>query len=51
MRADRYMEGKVNVANFDSMIEEAAALPRMHGFAPSSEAMFSSAAARKVSYI
>ena len=47
VRADRYMEGKVNVSNFDSMIEEAAALPRLHGFAPTSASMFASAAARK----
>lgn len=47
IRADRYMEGKVNVANFDSMIEEAAALPRLHGFAPPTETLYANAAARK----
>ena len=31
VRADRYLQGKVDIASFDSMIEEAAALPRIHG--------------------
>lgn len=46
VRADRYLKGKVDIAYFDSMIEEAAALPRLHGFAPETSSLYSSAGAR-----
>ena len=46
-RADTELEGKVDLTQFDAMIEEAATLPRMHGFAPTSTSMFATAGARK----
>ena len=48
IRADRYMEGRVNISAFDAMVEEAAALPRIYGFAPSNAQLYPSVAARKV---
>ena len=47
VRADTDKDGKVTVAHFDNMIEEAAQLPRMYGYAPKSEDMFANAALRK----
>ena len=47
VRADKFRDGLVTKANFDSMIEEAAALPRLHGFAPTSASMYPSESARK----
>merc|ERR1711963_856132 len=40
-------DGRVTVAHFDDMIEEAAQLPRMYGYAPKSEDMFSNQDLRK----
>merc|ERR1712213_216033 len=47
VRADSDKDGRVTVAHFDDMIEEAAQLPRMYGYAPKSEDMFSNQALRK----
>lgn len=47
VRADTNLDGKLYVEMFDSLIEEAAALPRLYGYAPKSEDMFPSAALRK----
>merc|ERR1712110_1368961 len=47
VRADSDKDGRVTVAHFDDMIEEAAQLPRMYGYAPKSEDMFSNAQLRK----
>merc|ERR1712088_857374 len=41
-RADVGNKGKVTLDQFDTLIEEAAELPRLYGFAPSSAAMSSS---------
>jgi hypothetical protein len=38
---------KVTVDMMDSLVEEAAALPRRYGFAPKNEEMYSSDAQRK----
>merc|ERR1711994_807117 len=46
-RADLSNTGKVSLDQFDTLIEEAAELPRLYGFAPSSAAMYSSDALRK----
>ena len=40
-------DNKVTVDMIDSLIEEAAALPRRYGFAPKNEEMYSSDAERK----
>jgi len=41
------MEGRVYLEMFDTLSDEAAALPRLYGYAPKSEAMYPSAALRK----
>ena len=46
-RADHKRSGKIDVEGFDSLIEEAAALPRKYGFAPKTEEMYKTDAARK----
>jgi len=48
-RADVSNVGKVTLQQFDTLIEEAAELPRLYGFAPSSAAMYSSEALRMAS--
>lgn len=48
-RADQDLDGRVSVAEFDSMVEEAAAAPRKFGFAPSSAQAYSSASKRMAS--
>jgi len=45
-RADVNNKGKIEFGQFDKLIEEAAELPRLYGFAPSSSAMYSSDALR-----
>merc|ERR1719436_1421727 len=40
--ADSDFDGKVGLADFDAMVEVAAALPRRFGFAPSVAEMFNS---------
>jgi len=47
VRADTSLEGKVNVENFDRMIEEAAELPRRYGYAPRTEDLYPSEGMRK----
>merc|ERR1711983_560331 len=47
VRADTDNDGRVTMNHFDNLIEEAAELPRMYGYAPKSEAMYSSPALRK----
>ena len=47
VRADTNRDGKLYLEMFDSLIEEAAALPRLYGYAPKSEDMFPSPALRK----
>jgi len=47
VRADTDNDGKVTMNHFDNLIEEAAELPRMYGYAPKSEAMYSSEPLRK----
>merc|ERR1712241_882102 len=46
VRADMDLDGRVTMAHFDNLIEEAAELPRMYGYAPKSEAMYSSSPLR-----
>ena len=45
-RADVNNKGKIEFDQFDKLIEEAAELPRLYGFAPTSSAMYSSDALR-----
>ncbi|KAK2164169.1 hypothetical protein LSH36_68g15004 [Paralvinella palmiformis] len=40
VRADEDLEGRVKLANFDSLIAEAAELPRKYGYAPTKEEMY-----------
>jgi Ca2+-binding EF-hand superfamily protein len=47
VRADTNLDGRVYLEMFDSLIEEAAALPRLYGYAPKAEALYPSAALRK----
>jgi len=47
VRADKQMTGRVSKYNFDSLVEEAAVLPRKYGFAPKSSDMFPNEEARK----
>ena len=47
LRADANLDGRVEIDEFDQLIEEAAALPRRYGFAPKSEDMYPSEALRK----
>ena len=47
VRADTDFDGKVFIDQFDSLIEEAAALPRKYGLAPLSSAMYPNVNARK----
>ena len=47
VRADTDKDGKVTMNHFDNLIEEAAELPRMYGYAPKSDAMYSSEPLRK----
>jgi len=47
VRADKNLTGKVALADFDALIEEAAALPRRYGFAPKSSDMYANDAARQ----
>ena len=37
VRADKDFNGSVDISEFDSLIEEAAEMPRIYGFAPASE--------------
>jgi hypothetical protein len=47
VRADTNLEGKIYLEQLDHLIEEAAALPRLYGYAPKSEDLYASAALRK----
>lgn len=47
VRADSNMSGQVRTDRFDTLIEEAAALPRLYGFAPKSEEIFPTESAKK----
>ena len=47
VRADSNMDGRVELSEFDSLIEEAAELPRRYGYAPKSKAMYPSEGLRK----
>jgi len=47
IRADVNKSGRVGLDQFEALIEEAAELPRMYGFAPKSEDMFPSVEMRK----
>jgi len=47
VRADKQLNGKVTKYNFDSLVEEAAVLPRKYGYAPKSSDMYPSDDARK----
>jgi len=47
VRADKGLSGKVTKYNFDSLVEEAAVLPRKYGFAPKSSDMYPNEQARK----
>merc|ERR1711953_777518 len=40
VEADQDMDGKVNLLEFDSMVEKAGAFPRSHGLAPSTNELF-----------
>jgi len=42
VRADNDMDGKVCMGDFESLIEEAAALPRRYGYAPKAEDLYAS---------
>lgn len=47
VRADSDNSGRVCVDKFDSLVEEAALMPRKYGFAPTSASLYSSDSARK----
>ena len=47
VRADTDFDGKVFIDHFDSLVEEAATLPRKYGFAPQSSDMYPNGEARK----
>ncbi|KAK2147479.1 hypothetical protein LSH36_550g01013 [Paralvinella palmiformis] len=47
IRADTDLDGKVHMKDFDTMIEEAAVLPRRYGFAPKSSDIYPNDAVRK----
>ena len=47
VRADSNMDGQVSIDEFDQLIEEAAYLPRKHGFAPKSKDLYATDDARK----
>jgi len=47
VRADKQLSGKVTKYNFDSLVEEAAAMPRKYGYAPKSSDMYPNDEARK----
>lgn len=47
VRADSNMDGQVSIDEFDQLIEEAAYLPRKHGFAPQTKDLYSTDEARK----
>ena len=47
VRADKQLSGRVSKYNFDSLVEEAAVLPRKYGFAPKSSDMYPNDQARK----
>ena len=47
VRADTDMDGKVYIDDFDTLIEEAAALPRKYGYAPKTEFLYASDSMRK----
>jgi len=46
-RVDLDHDGLITFEEFDGLIEKAAVLPRVHGFAPSTETLYPNAAARK----
>ena len=46
-RADSDLNGKVPISEFDSLIEEAAALPRKYGYAPTTESLYPTEEAKK----
>ena len=46
-RADTDLNGKVPLSAFDQLIEEAAALPRKYGYAPTTESLYPTEDARK----
>jgi hypothetical protein len=46
-RADTNLDGKIRVDQMDALVDDAAALPRQYGFAPTNEAMYKSEAERK----
>lgn len=46
-RADVHMNGKVGKEQFDTLIEAAAALPRLYGFAPKTSEMYPTESQRK----
>jgi len=47
VRADSTLCGRVAMEHFDALIEEAAELPRMYGYAPKTDALYSSVELRK----
>jgi len=47
VRADKSMEGKVNVENFDRLVEESADLPRKYGYAPKTDDLYPTEGKRK----
>merc|ERR1712095_168916 len=47
VRADTDKDGRVTVAHFDNLIEEAAELPRMYGYAPKTSEMYKNESLRK----
>jgi Ca2+-binding EF-hand superfamily protein len=51
VRADKDMDGTVTVDEVDTLINEAAALPRRYGFAPTNEEMYSTDAQRKAARV
>ena len=46
MEADQDRDGKVNLTEFDQMVEKAAAYPRSHGLAPPSSELYKTDADR-----
>ncbi len=46
-RADVHKQGKVRADSFDTLVEEAVTLPRVHGYAPQTNVLYPTLAERK----
>ncbi len=46
-RADVHKQGKVQADSFDTLVEEAVTMPRVHGYAPQTSVLYPTLAERK----